>query len=249
MLAAFFSGVNRMQILIKDNNKPIAVLYWGSTAVRKYNHHHDKLGRFASADGSSGDYIEEQGLRNKHGSNSVKWDVVKSKEYTKKFLAITDNEYVATQIAKFARKALLNRDGTETEEMYALDINNGRLITKVTDQNEIRRVGRTDRFKKLLNIAESNNTNILIIHNHPDSSVPSLADINALLDNERAAGITVGHNGNVYYYTKPESQIKAMDFSIAFMKTKAYNIVDESMRREEVLGYLSKKFKFRFEKL
>lgn len=60
MLAAFFSEENGMRILIKDNNRPIAVLYWDSAVIRKYNHHHDKLGRFASADGSSG-----EGIRNK----------------------------------------------------------------------------------------------------------------------------------------------------------------------------------------
>ena len=43
-----------MRILIKDNNRPIAVLYGDSAVIRKYNHHHDKLGRFASSDGSGG---------------------------------------------------------------------------------------------------------------------------------------------------------------------------------------------------
>jgi hypothetical protein len=54
MLAVLFSWEKVMRIQIREGNKIIAVLYWGRQSIRKYNHHHDKLGRFASSDGSGG---------------------------------------------------------------------------------------------------------------------------------------------------------------------------------------------------
>ena len=94
MLSAFFSEDKGMRILIKDNNRPIAVLYGDSAVIRKYNHHHDKLGRFASSDGSSGEGILGSLGRHKAGDKVMITEqaIKKVSEKASKYLSDDENK-------------------------------------------------------------------------------------------------------------------------------------------------------------
>ena len=52
------------------------------------------------------------------------------------------------------------------------------------------------------------------------------------------AGVTVGHDGSIYYYTKPNEIINESDFKFAMYKYKIYN---EDMNIEKALSNLSRK--------
>ena len=191
--------------------------------------------------------VEENSLRTKSaGENGVNWKIVKSKEYTERFGVLSENEKANSLAAQRSRNALVNRNGKNTEELYAISLTTGKDISAITDQHHVRGVKRTKKFDDDVARAERNKERVLFIHNHPNSSPPSIVDLNELLTHESAVGITVGHNGSIYYYTKPNKKIKKFDLIVANRKTKGYNGI---IADEKVLEELSKQFGFEFRKL
>ena len=87
---------------------------------------------------------------------------------------------------------------------------------------------------------------VLLIHNHPRGLPPSLSDLNVLLKNKNVAGITVGHNGSIYYYSRPSKEIPEKDYYVALKK---YSMYTEVTSMEKALEELSFKFDFVFRKL
>ena len=188
--------------------------------------------------------FREESLRTKNGGDyGVNWKTVKSKEYTERFNQLSENEKANALAAQRARNALKNRDGKNTEEIYAINMTTGKDVSSITNQNYTRGIKRTDKFIRDIKRAEANGDKVLLIHNHPSSSVPSLADINELLSHSNVSGITVGHNGNIYYYSRPSSAINESDFRVALLKNKSYNIEKQS---EDALRELAKQFNFEF---
>ena len=188
--------------------------------------------------------IKEESLHTKNDSDyGVNWKTVKSKEYTERFNKLSNNEKANALAAKRARNALRNRDGKNTEEIYAINLTTGKDVSSITNQNYIKGLKRTKKFIEDIKRAEKNGDKILLIHNHPSSSVPSIADINELLSHSNTVGITVGHNGNIYYYSRPSSRISDSDFRVALLKNKSYNTEKQS---EDALYELAKQFNFEF---
>ena len=143
-----------------------------------------------SSGGGSGER-EEAPRRSDGGKYSVDWEKVQSKEYDVKISKISDDEKVCKSIKTRAKWALNNRDGKDTEELYAIDLATGKEIGQITNQNISRGVKRTSSFEKRLAKADSEGTKILLIHNHPTGMPPSPADINELLKAEKCCW----HNG------------------------------------------------------
>lgn len=133
--------------------------------------------------------------------------MVKSKEYSAKFSKISDDEKVTSLIAKRSRDALKNRDGNKTEELYAISLTTGKDVSSITDQHIPFGINRTFKFDKDVKRAEDNDENVLLIHNHPRGLPPSVSDLNELLNHKNVSGITVGSNGSIYYYSKPNDEI------------------------------------------
>ena len=180
--------------------------------------------------------FEEQSLRTKDGDYSVNWRIVKTKEYTERFNAISDNKKANELAAQRSRNALVNRDGKNTEELYAISLTTGKDISKITNQNHPFGVSRTEKFNNDIIRAEEKGEKVLFIHNHPRGLPPSEADVNELLNHKNAIGITVGHNGSIYIYTKPKKMIEESDKRVAMRKIKIYNgKIDE----EEFMEVLS----------
>lgn len=196
------------------------------------------------------DYKEEfmeRSLRTKNDNlYGVNWKIVKSKEYTNRFSELSDNLKANMLAAKRSRNILVNRDGKNTEELYAISLTNGKDVSSITNQHVAFGVNRTDKFNDDILRAECRNEKILLIHNHPRGLPPSIADINELLNHKTAVGITVGHNGTIYYYTKPNKKITKFDVMVAMRKCKKYNNIEFE---EEYLEILSKQFEFEFKKL
>jgi hypothetical protein len=180
---------------------------------------------------------------NSNDDYGVDWTIVKSKEYTKRFNMLSENMRANTLAAKRSRNILVNRDGKDTEELYAISITTGKDISSITDQHISFGVKRTDKFVKDIKRAEDNDENVLLIHNHPKGLPPSIVDINELLNHSRTAGITIGHNGSIYYYSKPLRKITEFDFVIAFKKSKKYNGIEQY---EKSIEELAKQFGFTF---
>lgn len=185
----------------------------------------------------------ERSLRTKSGGDyGVNWSVVKSKEYSNRFEALSENDKANALAAQRARNALVNRNGKKTEEIYAISLTTGKDISKIIDQNHDFGVKRTEKFIKDIERAEKNKEKVLLIHNHPGGSPPSIQDINELLSHSLTTGITVGHDGSLYYYTKPNKEITEFDIKVATRKAKVYN--DAKLKQLAVLEELQKTFGF-----
>jgi hypothetical protein len=187
---------------------------------------------------------EELPRKIKSGSNTVDWSIVQSEEYSKKYTKLSDDERVSSAIETRAKWALNNRDGKNTEELYAISLKDGREVSRITDQNYDSAVKRTSKFTRELNAADESGEEILLLHNHPKGLPPSISDINALLKNKNVSGITVGHNGSIYRYTRPNKEITKSDWSIALRRHKKYSDITSM---EKALSDLSKEFGFEFE--
>lgn len=128
-----------------------------------------------------------------------------------------------------------NRDGLDTEELYAINAKTGEEVARITNQNFAKTIERTKKFNDAITSADE----VILLHNHPGGYPPSDGDINALLKYGTKAGVTVGHDGSIYYYTKPNEIINESDFKFAMYKYKIYN---EDMNIEKALSNLSEKF-------
>ena len=202
-------------------------------------------GSSGSSGGGSGER-EEAPRRSDGGKYSVDWEKVQSKEYDVKISKISDDEKVCKSIKTRAKWALNNRDGKDTEELYAIDLATGKEIGQITNQNISRGVKRTSSFEKRLAKADSEGTKILLIHNHPTGMPPSPADINELLKLRNAVGITVGHDGSIYKYTKPTRMIDLRDWDVSM---RHYNNFSEKTAQEKTMLLLSQKYGFTVEEL
>ena len=189
---------------------------------------------------------EELPRKIKSGSNTVDWSIVQSEEYSKKYTKLSDDERVSSAIEIRAKWALNNRNGKNTEELYAISLKDGREVSRITDQNYDSAVKRTSKFTRELNAADESGEEILLLHNHPRGLPPSISDINALLKNKNVSGITVGHNGSIYRYTRPNKEIPLDEWNVAMKHFKEFS---ETTAMEKSLEILSRKFEFIFEKI
>lgn len=195
------------------------------------------------------DFINrEKALRTKETAFSVNWHIVKSKEYTEKFSFLSNDRKVVELAAQRARNILRHRDGVETEEIYAINLSTGKDVAKIINQNYIRGVKRTDKFTRSLLRTEQRGEMILTLHNHPNSTPPSIADLNELWNNENVSGLVVCHDGTLYYYTRPKSKINKFDYTVALRKVKSYNVYEKDEKRlmELTIKELSKRKEFTF---
>lgn len=180
------------------------------------------------------------------GSFGVDWPKVMSPDYRKSLEKLSGDKKVVDAIEVRAKWALSNRNGMKTEELYAVSLDTGKEITSILGQQVESGVKRTKRFIQRLNKADAMKERILLIHNHPQGLHPSISDINALMSNKNVSGITVGHNGSIYYYTKPVKAIPQFDFDVALRRYKEYTDVTGM---EKALEYLQKEYGFTIEKL
>lgn len=189
----------------------------------------------------------EQSPRSKRKVNyAVDWDAVQSEKYAHKFGSLSGSDKANKAVCTRARWALNNRDGAKTEEIYAVDMRTGVEIARITDQHFPQGVKRTTQFDRALKEAGQNGADIMLIHNHPASSPPSIGELNALLPIPGARGIVVGHDGSVYWYTSPREKIPQFEFDVAILRYKSYTY---STAHEKVLEDFSEKYGFVFARL
>lgn len=180
---------------------------------------------------------------NQENNLFVNWAEIQSAKYRKRLEKLSNNPKVVNAIETRTKWALRNRDGLKTEELYAISLSTGEEIARVTGQQIDYGVERTKKFTKEINTADRLKEKILLIHNHPRGLPPSLGDINALFQNENISGITVGHNGSIYYYTRPKQIIPEEDFKVALMRYSRYT---ENTGFEKALMDLSEEYGFVF---
>ena len=119
-------------------------------------------------------------------------NLVNSKKYHDKFEGVTNHKETNESVYQESMKILEHRDGTAYEDLIVLDARTGKGIASILDSDKIGKV----RFPK--EKITDNDGKVILLHNHPNSSRPSCADISKLKLNNVEAIIAVGHDGSVY---------------------------------------------------
>ena len=189
---------------------------------------------------------EDSPRKSRTGEFDVNWDLVLSYEYRNRFYKVSTNEKVIDAILLRCKWMLYHRDGKNSEEIYAIDLDSVEEIARIINQNIAFGIKRDKAFTTKLNESDKKNKHILLIHNHPRGMPPSVGDINELKKNKNACGITVGHNGSIYFYTRPNKHINDSEYWIALKK---YSIYNEHTGMEKALEYISQKYDFIFRTL
>lgn len=196
-------------------------------------------------------YVEEPKERELSGREfGVDLDYVRSDEYLDKIRRHPLTEDIADSIAKSSRQILQHRNGTEFEDYHLLNTSSGKVVAisnkarvpkKVVYNEQVRKAFKTSAEKTLVSI-----------HNHPSGYPPSLSDLASLQqkskNNTVKYGITAGHDGSIYWYTRPNKRIPRnaeQEYLNSIEKFMKLGYTDVKAQ-EETLKMLSEKFGFEF---
>ena len=79
-------------------------------------------------------------------------------------------------------------------------------------------------------LRESKPETIIVIHNHPQSGVPSYADLRAAQAGRYKYGVIVGHNGIVFrYHVAEDAKLEMANLLLDNIQVNLYN--EEKMKR------------------
>lgn len=136
----------------------------------------------------------------KGGKNrySVNYKRVNTKEYHDKFGQLSVPKPVQEQLYIQTGRMLQELDGTPYERLVALDARTGDLIADTYSHELVKLAANFN--KDELKIVRKHKNGIILLHNHPGDSYPSLSDIYSAMMTEGVSGSLVsGHGGTVYY--------------------------------------------------
>lgn len=185
----------------------------------------------------------EQQRKGRNKNTIIDYNYISSNRYRKKFDYISNDKKLNKLLYKIAKKMLLHRSGTEYEDMYWIDLINGKIVCKITDSKYKKKILYTTTIKKMIKKSE----NLLTIHTHPDSFPPSIDDINSNYDHNYEIGIVICHDGRVYMYSAEERiNVNYYKLTVEDYLKNGYN---EDTVQIEALKEMQKKFSIYFKEV
>ncbi len=194
----------------------------------------------AFIDNDNGNFSRQLDSKNKakaginvsyEGENSkVKYDYeasvidrkkIASAEYQNKFNSLGENKQITRSIRAKAKDMLRHRSGTQYEDLAYVNTKTGKTYINKS-YNKVATAKPNKEMNKALKAADD--YTIVGIHNHPNSSTPSIDDIHAAISRKYKYGLVVGHNGTIFKYTitGPVNEVNA-DIYLAKINTLFYN--------------------------
>lgn len=151
---------------------------------------------------------------------SVNRSLVNTKKYHDKFENIPIGKKARESIYQTAMKILEHRDGTDCEDIAAINLKTGEVLAFNTSSTRPGISGFTE--KEYRKITESK-SNIVIVHNHPNNSRLSYKDLQTLFQYDYVRmEIAICHNGDIAFAYDP-----VRNFDIEAFYQKAYNTYKE----------------------
>lgn len=172
---------------------------------------------------------ETQKITEKEDKNaySVDGKLVNSKEYHDNFENLTSHKAVNESLYQESMKILEHRDGTDLEDLVALDARTGNVITKNTSSTLSGKTGFTQEQYSIFN---KNVYDKILLHNHPNSGRFSFTDILTMFNNSDIVGsVAVGHDGTVHMITNPNR-----DVDIEKLYKKLYTMYKSQLGNEDL---------------
>lgn len=145
-------------------------------------------------------YIKETG---KTGPCHVDAKLMNSKKYHDKYENITEHKSVNECLYQEALKILDDNNDTEFEHIIAVDSRKRELLVKNTEAAKRGMKHQCGFSKKESKFLEELESTFEILHNHPNSSLPSRDDIQKLYERKKqASSIIACHDGTLYILKK-----------------------------------------------
>lgn len=138
------------------------------------------------------------------GSPKTNLEYIKSREYRKKFDALTDDPAINDAVCKYARAVVTHQSGDYYEDIKVID-GSGKLVC--SRSNNTTRY-ETEYTSKMVDVIKKHPRNTLIsIHNHGTNLPPSGADLVAAGARGYRMGIVACHDGSVYWYSMKNAKV------------------------------------------
>ena len=196
-------------------------------------------------------YVEKPRERELSGGEfGANLDYVRSDEFLNKLEKHPKTSHLSDSIARVSRQMLQHRNGTPYEDYYLLDAETGRVVALSNKARKKKGVVYNEQVRNAFK--ESPEQSLVSIHNHPSGYPPSLSDFASLQqrskNNTVKYGLTIGHDGSVYWYSRPNKRIprsaqEKYVNQIDKFKKLGYN---ESVAQEKTLEMFSEVFEFEF---
>lgn len=153
--------------------------------------------------------------------------IFKNEKWKNNFAKLTENEKVNRSILNISEQILKDRSGTFYESMYFINAKTGGIEGFNTKDNIRLGVGLNSSLESALRRTD---IELIGVHNHPYSGIPSLGDLNAIAGrNNQTMGIIICHDGTLFTYTKPLAEISEQDYNIVLTRYKKFsNITRET---------------------
>lgn len=185
-----------------------------------------------------------------HGANL---DYIRSDEFFDKLKRHPMTSPLSDSIARVSRQMLQHRNGTPYEDYYLLDAETGRVVALSNKARKRKGVVYNEQVRKAFK--ESAEQSLVSIHNHPSGYPPSLSDLASLQqrskNNTVKYGLTIGHDGSVYWYSKPNKRIhKKAEQEYENLIEKMIKLgYTEVKAQEKTLTLFAEKYDFVFERI
>ena len=196
-------------------------------------------------------YVEKPRERELSGGQfGADLDYVRSDEFVDKLKKHPKTSHLYESIARVSRQMLQHRNGTPFEDYYLLNADTGRVVALSNKARKRKGVVYNEQVRKAFK--DSPEQSLISIHNHPSGYPPSLSDFASLQqrskNNTVKYGLTIGHDGSVYWYSRPNKRIprsaqEKYVNQIDKFKKLGYN---ESVAQEKTLEMFSEVFEFEF---
>ena len=126
--------------------------------------------------------------------------------FKEKFAGITSIQEVDESIYNCTKMMLEHRNGTRQEDLYLIDGETGDVIYALTTSTSTDCVNYDDGIIDAIRNAHEQGRSIIALHNHPNGLPPTLDDGSSAFRHGYDKGIAVGHNLEVYEYTKTNDE-------------------------------------------
>nr|DAZ07195.1 MAG TPA: minor capsid protein [Caudoviricetes sp.] len=199
-------------------------------------------------------YVEKPRERELSGGEyGANLDYIRSDEFLDKIKRHPMTSHLSDSIARVSRQMLQHRNGTPYEDYYLLDAETGRVVALSNKARKRKGVVYNEQVRKAFE--EQSEQSLVSIHNHPSGYPPSLSDLASLQqrskNNTVKYGLTIGHDGSVYWYSKPNKRIhKKANQEYENLIEKMIKLgYTEVKAQEKTLTLFAEKYDFTFERI
>lgn len=141
----------------------------------------------------------EEGHKGHRRDLEIARSLIESPDYGRRISSLNESKVIKKIIKQEAVSMLMHRNGTLYEDLTYIDTKTNAFATR-TDYTVERKVKPNAKMTKMvLNSLRTGEKTIIAIHNHPQSTMPSLSDIQNA--KRYKYGLIVGHDGSIIKYT------------------------------------------------